>query len=565
MPNHLHSIIALIFLITTKPLIVKDIAQEKPNAIDKLLVLAEHEAEINNEKSLSFAQEALRLSKNINYTKGKIKSWTLLANYHFNKNKLKLSLDYLDKASKLAIKENLEQEYGDVILVFIKIYSWLNQYERSLEMGNEALRIFKGIDNKKSEAATLGLIGHIYSDQGKIGQALNYYLKALNIAQNIDNNENIIKRYNDIAACYGIKKDYKNSEVYLKKALEKAKNNVYQIPVGHIYSNLGELKLETLNFDSAYYYFKQAKESYTNLKDKSSLVHINLQLGQYYSNINQKENALEHKKNALQLAKKENLKTSIVKAANHLSAFYLKEGDSLNAYKYSILQHKTEDLLNLENDDVSQFSHLGILNVYEKKNYENKLEQQSKNHKLQIWILIISLGSGMIIILLITRNKIKTQKAKVAKLELEETIATKNKELTYHVMTSIKRNKVITDVINQLNEAEIETENNPTKTKLKRITKQLKHTREVEIWKEFETRFKNVHKEFYDRLLERYPNITPAELRLCAFLRLNMTTKNISELTGQQVRSLEVARNRLRKKLGIDNTPTNLVTFISQI
>jgi DNA-binding CsgD family transcriptional regulator len=70
---------------------------------------------------------------------------------------------------------------------------------------------------------------------------------------------------------------------------------------------------------------------------------------------------------------------------------------------------------------------------------------------------------------------------------------------------------------------------------------------------------------FYKKLINQFPDLSPNEQKICAFLRLNMSTKEISELTGQGVNALEIARTRLRKKLGITNTKTNLVSFISQI
>jgi DNA-binding CsgD family transcriptional regulator len=63
----------------------------------------------------------------------------------------------------------------------------------------------------------------------------------------------------------------------------------------------------------------------------------------------------------------------------------------------------------------------------------------------------------------------------------------------------------------------------------------------------------------------KYPDLTQSELKLCAFLRLNMSTKEISELTGQRILTIDHARYRLRKKLGISNSEINLVTFLSQI
>ena len=104
-----------------------------------------------------------------------------------------------------------------------------------------------------------------------------------------------------------------------------------------------------------------------------------------------------------------------------------------------------------------------------------------------------------------------------------------------------------------------------TKEAIRRIHTDLKKSTEDEIWEEFELRFQQVHRDFYDKLMDKFPDLSPNEQRLCAFLRLNMSSKEISELTGQSPNALETARYRLRKKLGISNSQVNLITFLSTI
>ena len=100
---------------------------------------------------------------------------------------------------------------------------------------------------------------------------------------------------------------------------------------------------------------------------------------------------------------------------------------------------------------------------------------------------------------------------------------------------------------------------------ISKLNKELKQTSDEKIWKEFALRFKETNNDFYEKLLAKYPDLTQNELKLSAYLRLNMTSKEISELTGQRTLTLEGARYRLRKKLGISGSDNNLVTFLSQI
>jgi len=86
------------------------------------------------------------------------------------------------------------------------------------------------------------------------------------------------------------------------------------------------------------------------------------------------------------------------------------------------------------------------------------------------------------------------------------------------------------------------------------------HTNQ-DIWTEFELRFQQVYNDFYDKLQEKFPNLSSNEKKLCAFLKLNMTTKEISAITYQSVNSIVVARSRLRKKLDIE-TEESLISYL---
>lgn len=70
-------------------------------------------------------------------------------------------------------------------------------------------------------------------------------------------------------------------------------------------------------------------------------------------------------------------------------------------------------------------------------------------------------------------------------------------------------------------------------------------------WAIFQTNFDRIHEKFFTNLKERYPDLTPGDLRLCALLRLNMPTKDMARMQNLSVRGIEAARYRLRKKLNL--------------
>jgi DNA-binding response OmpR family regulator/DNA-binding CsgD family transcriptional regulator len=80
----------------------------------------------------------------------------------------------------------------------------------------------------------------------------------------------------------------------------------------------------------------------------------------------------------------------------------------------------------------------------------------------------------------------------------------------------------------------------------------------------FETQFKDIHADFYNRLNHQHPDLTPTEKKICTFLKMNMNSKEIAVLLLSTPASIEVTRARIRKKLGIDHFQS-LTEYISGI
>jgi len=129
----------------------------------------------------------------------------------------------------------------------------------------------------------------------------------------------------------------------------------------------------------------------------------------------------------------------------------------------------------------------------------------------------------------------------------------------------MKKNEMLSHIAAKMKTIQKEAVKEETRSALRTIMAELNKAVDEEAWEEFNIRFQQVHNDFFTKINEKYPTLSPNEQRLCAFLKLNMTTKEISELTGQRISTIEIARTRLRKKLGITNTQTNLVSFLRQL
>ena len=150
------------------------------------------------------------------------------------------------------------------------------------------------------------------------------------------------------------------------------------------------------------------------------------------------------------------------------------------------------------------------------------------------------------------------------KEQLEKEVELRNKEIATNVMYLVKKNELINAETKRLFnlKSKLKEENKET---LQKIIFEIQSIMSEDVWDEFEYRFKQVHLDFYEKLQAKFPDLTPAEIKLAAFLKLNMTTKDIASITSQSINSMEVARSRLRKKLGITSQKVNLVTFLMEI
>ena len=141
---------------------------------------------------------------------------------------------------------------------------------------------------------------------------------------------------------------------------------------------------------------------------------------------------------------------------------------------------------------------------------------------------------------------------------LQLDIENKNRELGLSTMNLIQKNELLHDIKNQLSNVSSMKE---IKEVVKVINRKLNTSAD---WKVFEEAFNNADKDFLKNVKSKHPNLTSNDLRLCAYLRLNLSSKEIAPLLNISHKSVEVKRYRLRKKMNLSHN-TNLTDYILQI
>lgn len=148
---------------------------------------------------------------------------------------------------------------------------------------------------------------------------------------------------------------------------------------------------------------------------------------------------------------------------------------------------------------------------------------------------------------------------------LEAELNFKNSEIASSAMHLVKKGGLLTKIKGELTQVMKRLDNEPAITELKKMIKSLSEDDNIDKeWENFTKHFDRVHSDFVVKLKEKHPAISGNELKLCAYLRMNLSTKEIAQLMNISVRCVEISRYRLRKKLGI-TSETNLFDYLINI
>ena len=121
-------------------------------------------------------------------------------------------------------------------------------------------------------------------------------------------------------------------------------------------------------------------------------------------------------------------------------------------------------------------------------------------------------------------------------------------------MSMVKKNELLADIKERL----LRAKNGDVNEVIKQIDQSLNHR---DNWEFFKEAFDNADRDFFKNLKESHPNLSPNDMKLCAYLRLNLSSKEIAPLFNISARSVEIKRYRLRKKLNLSSNE-NLTNYI---
>ena len=529
------------------------------------MLLAEH---YHTASAGNCLRAGLHLSRTTGNSEKEVEFHIALTDLFYRNMQIDSARFYNDEAYKLSQKEDFEKFNSQIFNDKARIAELSGNRLQAIDWYLKDVEIFKLTKDTASLAVILNNIAILHSNMESYDLAIGYLLESIKLNEQLADENALCDSYINLAISYQENSNLLQAVNYYQKAiiLVKKTDNDYQL--ARVFMNLANSEVVLGNYNVAQAYL----DSSTNL-----CVLNNMDAGLLLNEINQGELYLataQYGKGLKQLQEAEkhnsnyNLPTITVELWRLLSLAYERNKDYPSALDY----YKKHIALN---DSISGAeTKRVILEMQMRYNEElsarqiEQLQLSFDKQKTQSWYIIIGLGFSISIIFLLLalsyvarrssnyKNRLAIEETEKLRLSMEM----KDQELVSKAMNMSKINQMVLDVGNELKKILPGLTKEKTES-LQRLLQNLENSLPSEAWKEFETRFEQVHKSFYDNLTALHPDLSPTELKICGFLRLNLTTKDIAVLTNRSVGTIDNARSAIRRKMNLEND-SNLTNLL---
>ncbi|KAF5059116.1 MAG: tetratricopeptide repeat protein [Lentimicrobium sp.] len=514
-------------------------------------------------KSLKFAEKACDIAKAEKDEGSIVSALIALGKAHLLLNNFDKAVTYGEEARSMARDLGNKKAMAIAGSLIAVVYGELGEFDKSSGYYFENLKIFEELKDSIEIGVTFGNIGADFLSQSNYTKALEYTQKSLAIATLKKDQVGIAQQLNNMGAIYleGLK-DLKKALVYFRKANAYARriNDTYLLGMTNL--NIGLIQSQQKSYDSTLFYYNSSIKYFQEIGQTGKVAECHELIGELYFSLGHRDSSEFHALKAKKLAESVSMYQTLKNSAILLQQLALDRADTGSAFLYSGIISRASDTL-FQKQSQKELYKAELRYNQEKLRKELYIKQMRTYYILGF--VILTLTSLLLIVLLINSNqRIRNKNTLLEKEKAETELNIRNRELAINIMALIKKNEMLSTINDKLIQLKKELKGDESKKLVANFIRDIDNKMDNKMINEFTTRFQEVHAGFYEKLLESFPRLTPNELKLCAYLRLNMSTKDISELTGQQISTIEQARYRLRKNLGISNSEVNLVTFLSK-
>lgn len=482
------------------------------------------------------------------------------------------ALYYYQKLERFLAENDYSRKRFRVMLDIGNVYLTKGQSDRALETYLKIAEASELDNDAQFKLYAEISIASIYLESEEYQKALDRYKSIRKTYVFSDSAGTNLVPYSVIYNNEGIANEnlgnFEEAEKFYQKAIELSEEIPEKYYLANAFSNMGSLYTKKENYREALRWHEKAlelrKDGEYSLGICQSMAHI----GQVYGFLDDIEQSEKYLRESLDIALKLGYEKQVIETTVPLKEIYQNRGDYASAFRMQELEMESRNEV-LNKESVKNQERLKAKYEYD---LEKKIEEKNRKFRETVYLFIFG---GLVLLLIIAiilyllqksktrQSELLTENVKKEKHLLHQELDYKNKKLMSNLMFLLEKNELISHLIEKLREAKKLSKVQEDKA-ISGIIRELRNHHNKEAWEEFDLYFQEVHSEFYEKLSSNY-QLTPNELKLAAFTKLKLSSKEISSLTGQSIRTIDVGRYRLRKKLGITNSEINLTTFLNSL
>lgn len=412
-----------------------------------------------------------------------------------------------------------------------------------------------------------------YYEQLEMPKSFEYFKKALELSQKLNIEKNISRTLSNYGLAYLEKENHETALTYFRRAIYSYKKEYNKEGTMEFYSNMGVAFIYAEKYDSATYYLDKslllAKETPGLDDDAERLMY----LGVFNQEIGQNDKALSYLQDAFNLIDNlSSFRSKILVCEGLADAYagirrYKEAHDFRNKEK---LYRDSLRIVSLEESSLS-YKYKSELDNLKNRNRIQQIEKDKESERFQFWVVIgilaIILLTGFVIFLVFRQRSnqkrlfLLNEKEKLEKNQVTMELEANEREVAAKSMFLLEKDNLINNISDKLR-ATLPKLEGESYTVVNGLISELHFSINNKRWDEFELRFHKVHPKFIHNLEKKHPKLSNNERKLCAFLLMHMSSKDISSITGQTVHSINIARSRLRNKLDLVHTGEELGSYL---
>ena len=539
-------------------------AQENGPDLQELLARADYYEYLNEDSCLYFANQAYTESVVQKDKMAQALSLAKIANAYQSKGEYEKALSYAQSLRDLSQQLHDDALFAQALMLTGTVYLDMGIFDAAYTHLTQAITIFQ--QEPETNSAKLGngynALGVLSAKQSQYEQAQAYFEKGLSLIDTLRDKQQIVLLNSNLALCCIYNQEIAKGEQLLKDQIQQVLRQNIPYNLTFLQLSLCRIYIESGNYDQALEYGEKALSSAEAKNNLLSTAQSLYYIGYIHFITQHDPEALSCFLRADSIARDLELLDIQAYAAGHIATLYESKGNYEQAYRYAIRQNEANNALNRKTNRENLYR---LRHEYQYK--QQLAEMESEDTRRTRRYIFTTAFAGLTLLLLWiwqSRQKIKLQNIKLKQNQTALELEQKNKEITTKTLYLQQKNKLLADIVDRLEKAKhlFKTSNQPI---IDQIIHELTQSTKDNSWEEFELRFEQVHTGFFKKLNERFPNLSPTEKRLCAYLKLNMNSKEIAALTHTTVGNVEQARFRLRKKMGLHGTDINLLSFIESL